>query len=246
MRLRGGGQRDSAVEGMAGAVGGAGGAGWRGPALGGVEEARLGGEVVEGAAEGRALVRRDGRPAEVGHLCVVVGVEQDVLGLDVAVDHVVAVEEGERVRNLAHPPRHLRLVELLLLLQQLEELAIRRELRHQVHALLVVEVAVQAEHARVLEPRLDLHLLLQLWSGNRSDELSPRSDFRACARGVWVRSAAAHLLEHVVLLHLPLEDHLERNDGLRPLLAAEVDIPEFAPSEGLADVEVGQRPDRCA
>ena len=45
---------------------------------------------------------------------------------------------------------------------------------------------------------------------------------------------------------LLLEDHLERNDGLRPLLAAEVDIPELAPSEGLADVEVGQRPDRCA
>jgi hypothetical protein len=28
-----------------------------------------------------------------------------------------------------------------------------------------VEVAVQAEHARVLEPRLDLHLLPQLQSG---------------------------------------------------------------------------------
>lgn len=125
----------------------------------------LGREVVEGAAEGRALVRRDRRPAEVGHLCVVVGVEQDVLGLDVAVDHVVAVEEGERVGDLADPPRHLRLVEALLLLQQLEELAVRRELGHEVHALLVVEVAVQAEHARVLEPRLDLHLLPQLRSG---------------------------------------------------------------------------------
>ena len=54
------------------------------------------------------------------------------------------------------------------------------------------------------------------------------------------------LREDVVLLDLLLEDHLERNDGLRPLLAAEVDIPELAPSEGLADVEVGQRPDRCA
>ena len=64
--------------------------------------------------------------------------------------------------------------------------------------------------------------------------------------GGGVRPAAAHLLEHVVLLHLPLEDHLERDDGLRLLLATKIDIPELAPSEGLADVEVGQRPDRRA
>jgi hypothetical protein len=49
-----------------------------------------------------------------------------------------------------------------------------------------------------------------------------------------------------VLLHLPLEDHLERDNGLRLLLATKIDIPELAPSEGLADVEVGQRPDRRA
>ena len=115
-----------------------------------------------------AAARRD-RDAEVAELvdqrAVRGGRQQDVLRLDVAMDHVVPVEEGEGVSNLADPPRHLRLVEALLLLEQLEEFAIRRELGHEVHALLVVEVAVQAEHARVLEPRLDLHLLPQLQSG---------------------------------------------------------------------------------
>ena len=107
-------------------------------------------------------MRRDCRPTEVCNLGVVVMVEQDVLGLDVAMDYVVCVKEGERVCDLAYPPRHLRIIEALLLLEQLEELAIRREFSHEVHALLVVEVSVQAEHARVLEPRLDLHLLTKL------------------------------------------------------------------------------------
>ena len=43
--------------------------------------------------------------------------EQDVLRLEVTVDHVVLVQEDQRFRNLADPPSHLRLVKLLLFLQ---------------------------------------------------------------------------------------------------------------------------------
>ena len=56
----------------------------------------------------------------------------------------------QRLGELAHPPRGLRLAEALLGLQPLEELALRRVLHHEVHALLVVEVGVQPHHARVL------------------------------------------------------------------------------------------------
>ena len=44
----------------------------------------------------------------------------------------------------------------------------------------------------------------------------------------------AQLLEHVVLLHLLLEDDLERDHLLRPLLAGAIDVAELAPAEDKA------------
>jgi hypothetical protein len=58
----------------------------------------LGGEVVEGPAEGRAARRgRVHGPAKVGDFDVALVAEEEVLGLDVAVDHVLPVAVVERL-----------------------------------------------------------------------------------------------------------------------------------------------------
>jgi len=77
-------------------------------------------------------------------------------------DDLVLVHVVQRVRELRHPARRLRLAEALLPLEPLVKLTARSKLQHQVDALLVVEVAVHPQHARVVQARLDLDFLAQL------------------------------------------------------------------------------------
>ena len=65
----------------------------------------LGREVVERAAERRATIaRRVHAPAKVANLELAVDPEEEVLGLDVAVDDVLRVQVAERVGHLGDVP----------------------------------------------------------------------------------------------------------------------------------------------
>lgn len=133
--------------------------------VGGAGLDHLGGQVVEGAAHGlAAAVRGVDAPAEVGDLDLAVDADEDVLGLDVAVDDVLAVQVAQRARHLRHVLRRLPLREPALAPQVLVQLPFRRELEDQEHPLAVVEVPEQLQDVRVPQVALDLdlppHLLL--------------------------------------------------------------------------------------
>ena len=83
----------------------------------------LGSDVV-GGSEYRpglghpALHVERARDAEVGHLRLAVAVQEDVLGLDVAVDEAAAMREGEPARDLSRQLERSRDRQRLVLLDQ--------------------------------------------------------------------------------------------------------------------------------
>ena len=83
--------------------------------LGVLEEARVVDDV---------LVHR--REPKIGELCVVLGVEQDILGLQVTVEDAVAVAVAEREQDLHKVPPRLLLDEAAALGDAVEELAALR------------------------------------------------------------------------------------------------------------------------
>lgn len=131
--------------------------------VGGAGLDHLRGQVVEGAAHGlAAAVGGVHAPPEVGQLDLAVDADEDVLGLDVPVDDVLAVQVAQRARHLRDVLRGLPLGEAVLAAQVLVELALAGELDDQEHALAVVEVAVQLQDVGVPQVALDLDLAAHL------------------------------------------------------------------------------------
>lgn len=99
----------------------------------------LRGLVVLGANKGRQPTSAvDGRAAKVGDADSVPGLgghgEEDVLGLEVAVDEPAAVDVLQPRDNLAHDPLELLVLDLGSLLQEGEEVAAGGELHEDVSA----------------------------------------------------------------------------------------------------------------
>mmetsp|Transcript_9778 Transcript_9778/g.24422 ORF Transcript_9778/g.24422 Transcript_9778/m.24422 type:complete len:329 (+) Transcript_9778:81-1067(+) len=173
----------------------------------------LGRQVVERTAESGATTARVHRPAKVGQLELPVAVHQQVLGLDVAMDHVLAVAKVQRIGQLSHQTRRGRLAKaaVLLRLEQIVELATLRELEHEEDARLVVKVRKQTQDVRVSQPCLNLDL-------------------------------ASQLALHALLLQLLLEEHLQRYHLACSPLARHIH-QSVAPTAQLAThLKVVQRP----
>ncbi|KAH9831296.1 cercosporin toxin biosynthesis protein, partial [Teratosphaeria destructans] len=147
-------------------------------------------EVIQRAAHGVApVVGRVHRPAEIGDLDLAVQADEDVLGLDVAVHDVLAVQVAQRARHLRDVLRGLPLREALGLAQVLVQLALARELEDQEDALGVVEVAVQAQDVGVREVGLDLDLASDLLLHFAGLQLGFVQDFEGAdeVRGAFAR-----------------------------------------------------------
>ena len=129
----------------------------------------LGREVLGRAAERPRAVLDQLGEAEVDDLQVALAVEQQVLGLEVAVDDVAVVEVLEREHHRRAVEGGGGLVELALLLQQREELAALADLEHhvQVGAVLVRRDQPYAERVVGLrhDPLLVHHVLLEARGG---------------------------------------------------------------------------------
>ena len=122
----------------------------------------LGADVVDGAAEGLAGAGSVHGPAEVGELDHVVLAEQYVLGLEIAVDDVQAVQVLHRPDHLAHVARSPPLVEPARLLEVAVELPPGRVLEDDVDPPVVEEEAVHPEDVLVPQVGVDLDLPPQL------------------------------------------------------------------------------------
>eukprot|EP00964_Phaeocystis_antarctica_P042261 scaffold24197_cov63-Phaeocystis_antarctica.AAC.5 len=136
--------------------------------------------VAERAARRRGCAQPRGRGGahalartEVGHLDGGVGVgrgEQQVLGLEVAVQHAARVHVLHRAEHLVHLPRRLRLVEAPLRIHDpLEEFAAWRPLDQEDVLRGVEQVAVASDDVRVAQRPPDLLLLLELHSRPRRE-----------------------------------------------------------------------------
>jgi len=128
-------------------------------------------EVVERAAQRAAVLPRADAPAKVGDLDPAIRAHEQVLGLDVAVDHaalMAVVEPRSCLRNVARRHHRRQPPEIG---QHLEDLALRRVLDHDVHVLGVLEVAVDLQYVLVPERGLDLHLAPELDFGVVGHEL---------------------------------------------------------------------------
>jgi hypothetical protein len=129
-----------------------------------VAEEHLGRRVVRRAARHlEHLVRRaeDRAEPKVDELDVAVGVEEHVLGLEVAVDHVGAVARVDRRHELREELHRLGLLEAAVLHDVLEELAARHVLGDQVDRVDRLDHLEQVEHLRVLHAVQDGDLVHQ-------------------------------------------------------------------------------------
>ena len=124
----------------------------------------LGGDVV-GGAEDRVVLREVAvlRPgdAEVHHLDVAVGLHHDVLRLDVAVDDVVTVRHGERLRDLGADLGDLLAVERAMLADAALEVGAAQVLHDDVVGVGVLAPVVDAHDVGALQRRGGLGLLLE-------------------------------------------------------------------------------------
>jgi hypothetical protein len=122
----------------------------------------LGGEVADGPDEharlGLLARRLSAREAEVGHLDAAVGVQQDVLGLDVAVDQPGAVRGSQRGEHRLHDLQRLARTEPAALGEQGAQGASRDVLHRQEHVALAGALVVHGDHARVRQRRSVLGL----------------------------------------------------------------------------------------
>ena len=145
----------------------------------------LGGEVLPRAANrAPAFGRRQfAREAEVGQFGLEVAPEQNVLGLDIAVQHILPVERPDAPTNFLENERDLRVREGPFLAQVLEERAPGGVLEQQVHVAVLAVHMVQRDQVGVPHCALDLDLLLQIFQLARfqlaSGDLVKLTDLRA-------------------------------------------------------------------
>ena len=173
-------------------------------------------KIVQSPAKRLASVsRRVHAPPKVSNLELAVDPKQQVLGLDVAVDDVLPVQVNQRVRHLVDVPRAALLGEASVLGELSVELSPARKLEHEEDALLVMEVAIEAEDVRVSQVLLDLNLAPDLLLDARLDDLG-----------------LVQALEGKDVIWFGLgTDH--------------VHATELALAERATDVEVGQMPFAC-
>ena len=109
--------------------------------------------------------------AEVCQQYVAVVAEENVLGLDVAVDEIVAVEVPQGHRDLGNDELSRRLVETLHLEQMSEEVAAIYEVHDEEDAVLIVEDVLRADEERVLHLLEDVQLGLESVDTGLVDDL---------------------------------------------------------------------------
>ena len=127
----------------------------------------FGRQVLRSPADGGAglyLIAVVVGPAEVRQLHAVVGVQQDVLRLYVAVDYRrdVRVQVVYCQKHLAEVLGRLTLHELLLTVQAVEQVAVLREFHYQVETFVVLEVVKELRDVRVVQVVHDVHLAAEL------------------------------------------------------------------------------------
>ena len=123
-----------------------------------LDEDHLGREVLGRAAERPRAVGEHLGEAKVDELEVAVGVEQQILRLEVAVDDVERVQVRDDRRHLRDVEDDLRLVERRLPPEHRVELAALHQLEQHVQLALVVVRRVQPHHERVVARGEDLLL----------------------------------------------------------------------------------------
>ena len=101
-------------------------------------------------------------PSEIGDFHLLAEAEKEILGLDVAMNDFLGMTIDHGVEEFGHVRRCPRLVEFALGLQHLVEFALGGEFQDEIHARLVVEIAVESEDVGVTEVRLNLDFATQL------------------------------------------------------------------------------------
>lgn len=101
-------------------------------------------------------------PAEIRYLDLAMDAHQYILGLDIAMDDVLAVEVAQRVCHLRDILRRLPLRKPRFLAEVLVQLSAAGKLEDQEDPVGVVEVAVELEDVGVPQVALDLDLALHL------------------------------------------------------------------------------------
>mmetsp|Transcript_37280 Transcript_37280/g.78503 ORF Transcript_37280/g.78503 Transcript_37280/m.78503 type:complete len:218 (+) Transcript_37280:621-1274(+) len=165
-------------------------------------------QVVGGAGGGQVLEDLD--EAKVGDEDVpAVGRgEQDVLGLDVAVDDLALVHKGEHLEQLPNDVDGLRLGEVAARDDAVEELAARRAAHHEVDALGALDELKELDDVGMAQRREGAALLAQLACLRAVEEVVLENDLDG-ERG-------AHLVAP------PLRDHAHRREGAAADLLAEL------------------------
>ena len=170
-------------------------------------------EVVKGTAEGLPpVVGGVHTPPEIRNLDLAVNTDEDVLGLNVPVDDVLAVQVAESRRHLGNILGRLGLGETVLLAEVLVQLALARELEDQEDAFAVMEVTEELEDVGVAEVALDFDLSADLPLHTASG------------------------------LQLVLVQHLEGADEATRALPHEIDAAELALTQGFPDLEHAEMP----
>lgn len=131
--------------------------------LGGPGLDHLGRQIIQGATHGLSpVVGSMHAPPEIGNLELAVDADEDVFGLDVPVDNVLAVQITQGRRHLGNVLGSLPFREAVLPAQVLVQFPLAGELENQKHALIVVEVAKHLQDIGMTEVALNLNLAADL------------------------------------------------------------------------------------
>lgn len=170
-------------------------------------------QIIQRPAQRRPSIARSVHaPPKVPNLQFSINTQQQILGLDIAVDDMLPVQINERVGHLVDIPRAPFLGETSMLRELAIQLPLPRELQHQKDAFLIMEVSVQPQHVRMAQVLLDLDFPADLLFDARGDDLGFVEAFEG-------------------------EDVVGGGFG-----AHHVDPTEFAFAQGPTDVEVGEVP----
>ncbi len=122
----------------------------------------LGCDVVGGSPDAfLSLLIREGRQPEVYQLAVALIVEQDVLGLDVAMDKADVVCRGQAAGNLHDDPQNERLAERVFLIDHFIQMPPFDQLHDDVGLALLLPERVDLRDIRVVELRYGLGFALE-------------------------------------------------------------------------------------
>jgi hypothetical protein len=167
-----------------------------------------------------AIAGVDG-PTEVSEFDVVVVIEKDVFGLDVAVEDVVLMEVQERLSELGDVASRHAGREFLDAVEFGEEHSVGASLKNEVEAVVVEEVAVSAEDVLVTAVEGDLDLAAELNSdvevGHILNIEALECDDEVCSLDCGERNTtvltAAEIVEFFKIIKAPLRFGSRRNNN---------------------------------